>query len=89
MDKKKYKIGDKVRIKNIKYKDSTLYVFGINPNMECYANKVLTISDIYCSNSNPEYITYHMVEDKGLWSWSISMFAPSYSKNFIDLNLVI
>lgn len=86
--KQKYKIGEKVRIKNIKCEESDSYIFGINPDMECYANKVLTIDDIDWEDMDPEHTIYKMVEDKHRWNWSISMFVP-FTKGFIDLKVII
>ena len=89
MNKKEYKIGDKVRIKNIKSADSDLYIFGINQDMERYANKILTIDDIAIwQGISSGRIVYKMKEDKHCWNWSTSMFVP-FTKGFIDLKTII
>lgn len=57
--------------------------------MECYANKVLTIDDIYGNSNNPEYTIYKMLEDEHYWQWSISMFEGFTDGPFINLNRIV
>lgn len=83
-----YNIGSKVRIKPILASESHKYVFGIHELMERYANKIMTIAGIDNLHKDFAHVKYRMLEDRGEWSWSISMFCQ-LDDDFIDPDLIV
>ena len=76
----KYKVGDKVTIKNLRGASSG-YRFGLNDKMRDMSGKTYTIRLVTESHSSADDIPddgYHYkLEEPGGWSWASSMFDDS------------
>ena len=75
----KYKVGDKVKVREDLRLDRTYNKFTINRKMKNLAGTIVTIQRI-----NENY--YRIVEDDGMWGWTDKMFEDKVEENKMDNN---
>ena len=75
----KYKVGDKVKVREDLRLDRTYNKFTINREMKNLAGTIVTIQRI-----NENY--YRIVEDDGMWGWTDKMFEDKVEENKMDNN---
>ena len=75
----KYKVGDKVKVREDLRLDRTYNKFTINRKMKKLAGTIVTIQRI-----NENY--YRIVEDDGMWGWTDKMFEDKVEENKMDNN---
>lgn len=77
----KYKVGDKVKVREDLRLDRTYNKFTINRKMKKLAGTIVTIQRI-----NENY--YRIVEDDGMWGWTDEMFEDT-EENKMDNNITV
>lgn len=75
----KYKVGDKVKVREDLRLDRTYNKFTINREMKNLAGTIVTIQRI-----NENY--YRIVEDDGMWGWTDKMFEDKVEDSKMDNN---
>ena len=72
----KYKVGDKVRVREDLEKGKLYGDYSVNEDMFSLRGKIVTICNI-------EYGFYMLEEDLHKWCWTDEMFFGKVSKDFI------
>lgn len=75
----KYKVGDKVRVREDLLKEECYDGCYVNPVIGEFAGRVVTISFIIDSTNQ-----YKIKEDNEAWFWAEEMFEPLESENTTD-----
>ena len=72
----KYKVGDKVRVREDLAADNWYGNEIVVSGMTCLKGKIVTISKV-------QYDKYEIEEDNKIWWWSDEMFSGKISQDFI------
>lgn len=78
----KYKVGDKVKVREDLRLDRTYNKFTINRKMKKLAGTIVTIQRI-----NENY--YRIVEDDGMWGWTDEMFEDTEENKMDNNNITV
>lgn len=78
----KYKVGDKVKVREDLRLDRTYNKFTINRKMKNLAGTIVTIQRI-----NENY--YRIVEDDGMWGWTDEMFEQKEDNKMENQNITV
>lgn len=78
----KYKVGDKVKVREDLRLDRTYNKFTINRKMKKLAGTIATIQRI-----NENY--YRIVEDDGMWGWTDEMFEDTEENKMDNNNITV
>ena len=71
----KYKIGDKVRVREDLAADNWYGNEKVVPEMTCFKGKIVIISKV-------QYDKYKIEEDNKIWWWTDEMFSGKVSEDF-------
>ena len=71
----KYKVGDKVRVREDLAADNWYGNEIVVPGMTCLKGKIVTISKV-------QYDKYEIEEDNKIWWWTEEMFSGKVSQDF-------
>jgi hypothetical protein len=88
MDKRRFKVGDKVLI--TLYDPNKDYKFGFVDEMRVYCGHIMTIRAVFDEDLPADQVDYRLVEDESNYMWSLSMFDPTpIDEDFIDMDLIM